>query len=81
MWKRTLGGNNNNRIFLLLSGIIDGTGSIGAAVGQVILPYIQASAGWKWVFYSFMIEVYFASRYSIFEVTVRYQIDVASFIE
>jgi len=41
----------------LVLGIIDGTGSIGAAIGQVILPFIQARAGWKWVFYSFMIEV------------------------
>ena len=34
-----------------VTGIIDGTGSIGAAIGQYLVPVINRRAGWHWVFY------------------------------
>lgn len=38
-----------------VTGIIDGTGSLGAAVGQVAVPHIQIAFGWRVVFYLFMV--------------------------
>ncbi|KAL8604730.1 hypothetical protein ACOMHN_017689 [Nucella lapillus] len=38
-----------------VTGIIDGTGSLGAAVGQVAVPHIQVVYGWRVVFYLFMV--------------------------
>ncbi|PAA65147.1 hypothetical protein BOX15_Mlig033880g1, partial [Macrostomum lignano] len=37
-----------------VTGIIDGTGSMGAALGQAAIPGIQAAYGWGWVFYLFV---------------------------
>ena len=37
-----------------VAGIIDGTGSVGAAVGQVAIPVIETNIGWAQVFYMFM---------------------------
>ena len=33
-----------------MTGIIDGTGSLGAAVGQLIIGYVQQAYGWNSVF-------------------------------
>lgn len=41
-----------------VTGIVDGTGSIGASVGQILLPVIQNSAGWSSVFYMFILMVF-----------------------
>jgi len=38
----------------IVAGIIDGTGSVGAAVGQVVIPIIETKIGWSPVFYMFM---------------------------
>lgn len=38
-----------------VTGIVDGTGSIGAAVGQYLVSLIQNSLGWMWVFYFFIL--------------------------
>ncbi|XP_036719594.1 sugar phosphate exchanger 3 isoform X4 [Balaenoptera musculus] len=38
-----------------VTGIVDGTGSIGAAVGQYLVSLIQDSLGWMWVFYFFIL--------------------------
>jgi len=38
-----------------VTGIIDGTGSFGAALGQIAVPELQLSLGWNSVFYLFMI--------------------------
>ncbi|XP_075458780.1 sugar phosphate exchanger 3 [Ascaphus truei] len=38
-----------------VTGIVDGTGSIGAAVGQFLVSLIQRSLDWKWVFYFFIL--------------------------
>ena len=39
----------------LVTGIIDGTGSVGAAVGQVTIPFLELNYGWGSVFLMFMI--------------------------
>ncbi|CAI9177489.1 unnamed protein product [Rangifer tarandus platyrhynchus] len=38
-----------------ITGIVDGTGSIGAAVGQYLVSLIQDNLGWMWVFYFFIL--------------------------
>jgi MFS transporter, OPA family, solute carrier family 37 (glycerol-3-phosphate transporter), member 3 len=40
-----------------VTGIIDGTGTVGACVGQILLPLITKHLGWKYVFYFFLILV------------------------
>uniref|UniRef100_A0A1I7XP39 MFS domain-containing protein n=1 Tax=Heterorhabditis bacteriophora TaxID=37862 RepID=A0A1I7XP39_HETBA len=37
-----------------VSGLLDGTGSAGSAIGQLFIPFIQDTLGWKSVFYLFM---------------------------
>ena len=38
-----------------VTGIIDGTGSAGAAIGQYLVGIISKYGGWKWVFYFLVI--------------------------
>ncbi|XP_064604682.1 sugar phosphate exchanger 3-like [Liolophura sinensis] len=38
-----------------VTGIVDGTGSAGAAIGQILVPVIQLNLGWHAVFYVFII--------------------------
>uniref|UniRef100_A0A915CKM4 Major facilitator superfamily (MFS) profile domain-containing protein n=2 Tax=Parascaris univalens TaxID=6257 RepID=A0A915CKM4_PARUN len=38
-----------------VTGIIDGTGSVGASIGQLLLPVVQHAFGWVAVFYGFII--------------------------
>lgn len=41
-----------------VTGIVDGTGSFGAAIGQVFIPIIQKHWNdWKFVFYFFVLMV------------------------
>lgn len=40
-----------------VTGIVDGTGSFGAAIGQILIPIIQKHASWQFVFYFFIIMV------------------------
>ncbi|VDM67411.1 unnamed protein product [Strongylus vulgaris] len=40
-----------------VTGIVDGTGSFGAALGQVLIPSIQAVFGWEFVFYGFIVMI------------------------
>ncbi|VDN23139.1 unnamed protein product [Gongylonema pulchrum] len=37
-----------------VTGIIDGTGSVGAGIGQLLIPKIEARFGWIAVFYGFI---------------------------
>ena len=37
-----------------VTGIVDGTGSIGAAVGQLLVPLVQEKFNWFYVFYLFI---------------------------
>ncbi|TSK13204.1 Sugar phosphate exchanger 3 [Bagarius yarrelli] len=38
-----------------VTGIVDGTGSIGAAGGQYLVSLIESKLGWMWVFYFFIV--------------------------
>ena len=41
-----------------VTGIVDGTGSFGAAIGQVLIPVIQKQWNdWRFVFYFFVLMV------------------------
>lgn len=45
----------NDKALSTVTGIVDGTGSFGAALGQIAVPYLQTGLGWDSVFYLFMI--------------------------
>lgn len=47
----------NNQAMSTVSGLLDGTGSAGSAIGQLIIPFVQDEFGWKTVFYFFIILV------------------------
>nr|XP_060632828.1 sugar phosphate exchanger 3 [Anolis sagrei ordinatus] len=40
-----------------VTGIVDGTGSIGAALGQYLVSLIQENLGWMWDFYFFILMI------------------------
>ncbi|PAV63101.1 hypothetical protein WR25_17340 [Diploscapter pachys] len=44
----------NSQAMSTVSGILDGTGSAGSALGQIIIPVVQDTFGWETVFYFFM---------------------------
>lgn len=53
-----------------VSGIIDGTGSAGSAIGQFVVPVIENQFGWNCVFYLFIVMVgdifnFIAHRYLV----------------
>ncbi len=48
-----------------VTGIVDGTGSFGAAIGQILIPVIQKARDWEFVFYFFILMV--RSSYLIFK--------------
>ena len=41
----------NSEALSTVTGIIDGTGSVGAAIGQYLVAVINKKAGWQYVFY------------------------------
>ncbi|XP_005092267.1 sugar phosphate exchanger 3 isoform X2 [Aplysia californica] len=45
----------DDKALATVTGVIDGTGSFGAALGQIAVPYLQTGLGWHSVFYLFMI--------------------------
>lgn len=45
------------RALSTVTGIVDGTGSVGAALGQVMIPVLQMWFGWGSVFDMFMVMV------------------------
>lgn len=45
----------NTEALATVTGIIDGTGSVGAAIGQFLVPLIQQKFGWQKVFIAFMV--------------------------
>lgn len=45
----------NHKAVSTVTGIVDGTGSIGASVGQYIVAVINLHYGWNWVFNFFII--------------------------
>lgn len=45
---------NSKEALSTVTGIIDGTGSAGAAIGQMLVPVVMKHWGWKSVFYVFI---------------------------
>ena len=45
----------------IVTGIIDGTGSVGAALGQILIPIMEQNIGWSACFYLFMVMAGLAS--------------------
>ncbi|XP_035673147.1 sugar phosphate exchanger 3-like [Branchiostoma floridae] len=47
----------NSEALSTVIGIVDGTGSVGASVGQIVVPLLhkQQHLDWQWVFYFFML--------------------------
>lgn len=45
----------NKEALATVTGIVDGTGSVGAALGQILVPLLQEGTGWHSVFYLFII--------------------------
>uniref|UniRef100_A0A915DZ69 Major facilitator superfamily (MFS) profile domain-containing protein n=1 Tax=Ditylenchus dipsaci TaxID=166011 RepID=A0A915DZ69_9BILA len=45
----------NTEAMSTVTGLIDGTGSAGSAIGQLFVPIIQNKVGWAWVFYLFIV--------------------------
>ena len=46
--------SSNKEALGTVTGLIDGTGSVGSAVGQLVIPPINANLGWTWVFFVFV---------------------------
>ena len=51
------GSLQNKEALATVTGIVDGTGSIGGALGQILIPIIQTRYNWFFVFYLFIIMV------------------------
>ncbi|CAI5453761.1 unnamed protein product [Caenorhabditis angaria] len=64
----------NTQAMSTVSGLLDGTGSAGSAIGQVLIPVIQEDLGWKAVFYVFMVLNVFA----ILAISKRFIADMKS---
>ena len=47
----------NDQALSTVTGIVDGTGSFGAAIGQILIPVIQKGLDWSYVFYFFILMV------------------------
>ncbi|KAA8580052.1 hypothetical protein FQN60_005587 [Etheostoma spectabile] len=45
----------NQEALATVTGIVDGTGSIGAAAGQYLVSLIESKLGWMYVFYFFIV--------------------------
>ncbi|XP_069012993.1 sugar phosphate exchanger 3 isoform X3 [Embiotoca jacksoni] len=60
-----------------VTGIVDGTGSIGAAGGQYLVSLIESKLGWKSVFYFFVVMVRYFPR-SFLKVRRRVRQDTRS---
>ncbi|KAL5970675.1 Sugar phosphate exchanger 3 [Taenia solium] len=43
------------QVLSTMTGFIDGTGSLGAALGQILVPVLQSKLGWDWVFHLFLV--------------------------
>lgn len=63
---------DNDQALSTVTGIVDGTGSFGAAIGQVFIPVIQNAGGWQFVFYLFIAMVGLSLRHSKFSHSLRF---------
>jgi OPA family glycerol-3-phosphate transporter-like MFS transporter 1/2 len=60
---------SNQKAVSTISGIIDGTGSIGAAIGPFLVGWIVDSYGWNAVFY-FLMVCFFLAALAIFRIFI-----------
>ena len=60
----------NDAALATVTGIIDGTGSVGAAIGQYLVPQINNAFGWHAVFY-FLILMTFLSGVCLLPMLIR----------
>ena len=60
----------NEAALATVTGIVDGTGSVGAAIGQYLVPQIDNAFGWHGVFY-FLIVMTFFSGVCILPMLIR----------
>jgi len=66
--------SGNHQAMSTVSGIVDGTGSIGSALGQLVVPMVQNSTfGWTGVFYMFIV----MNALSVLCLLRRFFLDVA----
>ena len=56
----------NSEALSTVTGIVDGTGSVGAAIGQLLVPLVQQKFNWFFVFYLFISLVSFSILISLF---------------
>jgi len=45
----------NDQALATVTGIVDGTGSFGAAIGQILIPVIEGAGDWRFVFFTFLL--------------------------
>ena len=50
----------NEAALATVTGIVDGTGSVGAAIGQYLVPQIDNAFGWHGVFYFLIVMTFFS---------------------
>ena len=60
----------NEAALATVTGIVDGTGSVGAAIGQYLVPQIDKAFGWHFVFY-FLILMTFLSGVCLVPMLIR----------
>lgn len=59
----------NAEALATVTGIVDGTGSVGAAIGQMILPEVENHYDWKFVFYFFMFCIFVTLKFIFYMMT------------
>merc|ERR550534_1772954 len=59
----------NAEALATVTGIVDGTGSVGAAIGQMILPLLENNYGWKFVFYFFIFCIFLCLKFIFYMMT------------
>ncbi|XP_058967908.2 sugar phosphate exchanger 3 isoform X1 [Pocillopora verrucosa] len=62
----------NSEALATVTGIVDGTGSVGAAIGQFLVPVINTHAGWKPVFYFLMVMTFMSFVCLIIPILLKY---------
>lgn len=62
----------NSEALATVTGIVDGTGSVGAAIGQFLVPVINTHSGWKPVFYFLMVMTFMSFVCLIIPILLKY---------
>jgi len=59
----------NAEALATVTGIVDGTGSVGAASGQMILPLLENNYNWHFVFYFFIFCIFVCLKFIFYMMT------------